>query len=586
MSKWTNVQGFYFDIIFNTREVIEILIQTIQLYRMTFLVSRKWISSLNVAIIFINCWSTPLIMKYVGNFSNDKPKKALGRFICILVDTLLDFSSCILIPFMVLVPYYQQKEQITSMQLDALYEATFMVNLAVELRLILSNSWIALLPVVLPAMSMNFCMENMKQLIIHQDTSTTTSTMIVFVSPIIAEEEEKEKQVNVEKKKEKLVDVHPYIAAVSHHSPPSRPQVKKTTRSQKYKKTIRFLSKSSISFKERYGKRIKEYFSFLHTFFLLLGMGIVMTHLFAINQPTMEGCQETVYPWFESRMSCSVLYINCVERQIKGKSDELELIFENSSEKSISALVFMHCPLFEMPTKITTFSNLFWMEIYNSTLEKWPKEAALRSHLHPIMTSLYMVHVNFTNDFPSGLLVDEMPPNLVNFQVAHSNLKTLPTELHTKWSSQMLHFYIEWSELTEVPATLASMNFVILSLVGNQIQTIPTSILAQPTDKLFFSYNPIKNFSNDDSIELREENNIQRELHLEYTNLMTLPFWLDGAIEKDQLKVFAFASPLCNNNNTTNDEHTRLQMCLQPKDPTKINQFPSQTYIASKKTTP
>ncbi|KAJ0401789.1 hypothetical protein ATCC90586_003417 [Pythium insidiosum] len=83
------VESSHFEVVFLVREVVETLLQTIQAYRMSVLLPRAVLNRSYVALLVLNCWTTPFLHYMVPN------NVLLQRMLCILADILLDYASSV-----------------------------------------------------------------------------------------------------------------------------------------------------------------------------------------------------------------------------------------------------------------------------------------------------------------------------------------------------------------------------------------------------------------------------------------------------------------------------------------------------------
>ncbi|KAE9198750.1 hypothetical protein PF004_g19461 [Phytophthora fragariae] len=91
------VKGKYFEVALISREVVETALQTVQAYRMSALLPRALLNRFYVVLLVINCWSSPLID--IAIYKHDKARR---RFVCTVLDCLLDLMACMGIELIVL----------------------------------------------------------------------------------------------------------------------------------------------------------------------------------------------------------------------------------------------------------------------------------------------------------------------------------------------------------------------------------------------------------------------------------------------------------------------------------------------------
>ncbi|KAJ0405241.1 hypothetical protein P43SY_006926 [Pythium insidiosum] len=93
------VNGKYFDQFFQVREVLEILLQSYQLYYLSHAIPERWINSLAVSVVVLNCFGVVLLDTLPG-FQHKE--RRLGH---LLLDITLDLTCAVVIPLCIIVPY-------------------------------------------------------------------------------------------------------------------------------------------------------------------------------------------------------------------------------------------------------------------------------------------------------------------------------------------------------------------------------------------------------------------------------------------------------------------------------------------------
>ncbi|GAB9464148.1 hypothetical protein Gpo141_00001589 [Globisporangium polare] len=107
-----------------------------------------------------------------------------------------------------------------------------------------------------------------------------------------------------------------------------------------------------------------------------------------------------------------------------------------------------------IPLSIASFSSLMGLGIYNATISAWSKEVAITNARHPNMK--YFVRTSMTK-LPDGLL-EQLPLEIVDFEMAVSNLSSIPDELSSKWGHSLTVVYLEHCAFTEFRSPLTHLH--------------------------------------------------------------------------------------------------------------------------------
>ncbi|GAB9464143.1 hypothetical protein Gpo141_00001584 [Globisporangium polare] len=274
----------------------------------------------------------------------------------------------------------------------------------------------------------------------------------------------------------------------------------------------------------------------LHGVFIVCGIAILCIHLAAVTRlygVEVPGCKQTIHPWFATKYACSVYDFNCYRHNETPSLDAQSLDFLD--ESALTMLVILHCPALVVPKAIRNFHNLLGMEIYNSTIVEWPKEASISASIHQRMAYVILFRVNATK-LPDGLL-QPLPTMLQDIEISVSNLTTLPEDLHERWRSLSL-FYLEYTQMKTVPETLLKLEVNEFSLIGNQFETLPDWLSVQTSyHELALARNPIKALPSVVTSGLTFD-----IIHLENTRVQTLPDWVAASVGD---VVYLSGSPVC-----------------------------------------
>eukprot|EP00644_Phytophthora_capsici_P010014 jgi/Phyca11/130095/e_gw1.90.37.1 len=206
-------------------------------------------------------------------------------------------------------------------------------------------------------------------------------------------------------------------------------------------------------------------------------------------------CLQGLRPWFAENVSCSVLDYSCYKHGVVSPSTD---VLDRFQSDAVNAVVFEHCPEFQMPPSIRRFSNLLGMELWNVTIAKWGADAALNADLHPDMIYLIMVYTNMT----------AIPED----------------ELAVAWSKVRL-VYLEHAPLKEFPTAFFKIPSLSVSLLDDGLESIPEDLfttvsLLDEYLEIALSYNPIKELPS-----TIRDGLLINYLTIDHTNLTELPVW-------------------------------------------------------------
>ncbi|DBA02304.1 TPA: hypothetical protein N0F65_006179 [Lagenidium giganteum] len=419
------VHSPYFHEVLVAREVIEIATQVYQAYRCSSVMARTRINNTFIGTVIINCWSTPLIHA----LSRKKTTRDVlfERIVCIAVDGLLSLITSTMIPLVLFMPYYSAFEPaLLTFSLDDLYNISWFTSFLTECRLVFPVTVIDFLSKLTPHVTTLFCMLSIAPLIDRRPRSAI-------------------QQFRVGAKQTWPSDSSSFVLSVQRRSL-SRPM-----------QATNFL-------------------------IVLTGCMLFVLHIHAkvsVDHRELPGCSHKIYPWLPSKFPCMVFTYNCYRR---GTSTAQDGDLSGLQVGSLTYLSFSHCDALVMPAEIQQFPALMEITIFNSTLVEWGAHAALSNTTQSNLATLLFVDVNFTT-FPAALL-QPLPPMLSDIEFSHTNLTTLPANLHEFWMD-LGFLYLEHCQLTEFPETVTKMTMYDLSLLGNHISNM--SLFADITPTLAYA---------------------------------------------------------------------------------------------------
>lgn len=502
-----HIDSLHFEEVFLAREFAEMVSQTVQVHSSSTLIAREWINHYFVGVVLVNSFSTPLVHHVF------KHPIALQRLLCVVVDIVLDMATCIGLPLIVVFPYFQHFDMAAfTMDVTILYDISQFVNLVMETRQIFARSMFDLVMKTLPHLSIYSCLGSVQWLLRPQRGAATPSQPphAVFRSRKLQHPLHEESSYGPA-----LHGIAPAVQDLSKASHASSIQQKLILRSSHLHHNV----------------------ALVHNVFVAWGFCIAVLHLlatFLTNYGHVAGCKLLYHPWFSTSYTCSVYEYNCYRQGTTSPSEDFLAFLD---KKALTALVISHCPDLVVPTAIQQFHSLFGFEIWNSSLVSWSKASALTQAAHPLLTYVSLVGVNMTT-IPEGLL-QELPYNLDDIEITHSNLSSLPDNLDSQWADVGVIF-IEHTALTEFPAVLTRMKISDLSLVGNSITTLPDITSSEcGFFKLSLSNTPLTKLPES----IGTLSNLQL-VALENTQLQELPAWI-YQIERQAFKIFLAGTPFC-----------------------------------------
>ncbi|KAJ0412519.1 hypothetical protein ATCC90586_006886 [Pythium insidiosum] len=480
------VEGDHFEEILAVREIVESVLQAYQAYRMSQLLARPWLNRFYVAMLVVNCWMVPIVHLVYRN------NTMLRRALSLLCDAVLDFTSAMVVPTVLLFSYYAQFDTVSwGFPYLQWYDDVWFVNVATEFQIMLVSSWGDLISRCVFSLGLISCIENTKELL-GQDPSYTSRTTNGGKHPTAPQ-------------------------------PSNRPEVKAAAGPRGSTARLRVMS----SFRQLRSRSLRRVLQTLQILCVLLGAVVVVLHLHAESASRLDQCLVQVNPWLERKPACVLLQWDCETKRHSGEATAITTQWGKSTPAYPRRILILHCPELEMPTLTALFHELAALKMYNTTITKWTEDAAFTATNHPNMVLSYFIRVNLSNtgELPPGLTTAPFPPTLWDIEFVHSNLKKLPDDLDTKWPLFM-YFVCEVCEFTAVPPVLTRMMPYWITLGANPFPSFPFDIfgIAGLTHFGFASSGlPSLAAANDSFL----DDTTVRHLYLAGSNVTWLPRWLD-----------------------------------------------------------
>lgn len=433
------IESDVFKIVFTIRELVEIVSQSFQAQRSSELLSRPWLNNLFVALVVMNCWSTPILQHVFRHH------QGMERIVCLLLDVVLNIGSSMLVPIVIFIPYYQAFiPEIWLFPIEDLYDGLWFTRLAMENQLLFSLSTADIFSKLIPHLGIYTSLASVATLI-HRTGSRRKSKVLASNAPL-------------------SILPRPVPKASTSDSPRAYGPVATATRASRVKENV------------------------MHLFFFTWGLGLLILHLRAATRfhEAVMGCRQVTGSWFATDYPCSVYTYNCYR---EGTTSPDEDSWKHLDKQSLVWFGISHCPELNMPNRLQSFTNLLGLQIHNVTIVEWTKANGVSTSKHSKLVVILMSKVNMSG-LPEGIL-GPLPQTLMDIELSHTNLTSLPPDLHERWHL-MATLYFEHSLLTEFPANLLSLQAIEFSVNGNLIERVPKI----PGDLYFLSLtlnsNPIK----------------------------------------------------------------------------------------------
>jgi hypothetical protein len=544
-----SIESKRFDTIFTIREIVVTASQVVQCYSYSFRIARPWINHILVALFVTNCVSVALLHRWLDQFmmrasmrvtSFSSPSwrasRAFDRLLCHVLDCLLTFAMSVVLPVIVFYPYIFSLDTETFTFPDSLiYSYTAFPCMIRENQALFARTLLDAGMKLVPHVGIYFCLTAMA-------SGLRTRRELHRLAPVPSAS----------------LMVRPTGIQQPCGTPIANLRSRSPTAEQK--PSLRQI-RSQLHMGENVLASLKR--RLVPTFFLSTALVVLSLHLQAAlsnsagsftsaslsskssssDSTTVNMCALAIYPWLSSGDSCAVIKYNCYRLGVTSPSDDA---FDSVDPSTVSTVIFTHCSQLVVPRSIQAFHNLLGLEIYNSTIVEWSIEAALTNNHHPDMVFLVLVRVNMT-ELPPGILHTPFPDKLGDIEISMTNLSAVPASLSHVWANVGV-LYIEHSHFTEVPhAVLAIPTLSELSMIGNQIVTLPHNFsdLMEAGGRylLALGSNPLS------SLSTRVKSGITfAYLSLENTAITRLPEWV---VERVEEQVFAFGSPLCGSASVT-----------------------------------
>ncbi|GAB9472932.1 hypothetical protein Gpo141_00010097 [Globisporangium polare] len=516
------IEGKYFHVILFIREVFETSLQTNQAYRMSFYLQSVWLNRFYVTLLVLNCWLTPLIhLAY-------KKSEAKKRLLCLVCDCALDLMSAVVIPCTILASYVGLYDwEMQGFDIMVWYDDVWFVNAVNEFQMLLVVTWRDLGSRLVFSLGLLISMSDVKDLLIGLNNQVNPLTAIApGAAPV-------KRPFTADPSTDEL------LAAISGITLNPLP-IDRSTMQQR----LRSAPPSPTSFE----KHLDRFSKWTHVLLFIWGAVVLGLHSYAESLPVLSQCLLQVQPWGRSKPACSLVLLNCESTEISGSDEEIDAQWRILDENMVLRILVRHCAALEMPPVLQRFSQLQSLKVYNTTVAEWSEVAAITATHHPNLKSLFFVRVNMTDgELPSGLLSSEFPATVYDIEFSVTNLRSLPTDLDTKWpQSAMLYF--EMSAFTSVLEVVLRLKPTYLSFYGNPIRELPSELFEGDSIE-FLHIGATLVTSLPANVTFDANSNPLRYLYLSEIQLDYFPAWVDGiitaALSQVAIPIYAGDTPYC-----------------------------------------
>ncbi|DAZ97151.1 TPA: LOW QUALITY PROTEIN: hypothetical protein N0F65_004765 [Lagenidium giganteum] len=436
-----SVNSPYFNVFHVIREFIEIATQVVQAYWYSIYMSYSSINHMLVAVIALNCWSTPAIYRLMKmhEAQNDR-ERLLSRVLCLLANAILNGFSSIVLPMALLVPLWKDFNFETfDVPTAYTYIDVYFAREVKGLQIIGTGTFGGLLVKLVPHVSILTCLFMVVHTVGRAPIERVSSSRANAITPSRLTAADFATVVMQAQVRQTFSSVHLVIEAV----------------------------------------------------FIATGIAVLAIHITtngaASRFPFDPHCDLVIAPWFATKYPCFVYTYDC-EYFNSTTAHEGDLAFLD--ETALSTLNFAHCDELVVPSDIRRFTSLIGMNFTYLTLVDWPREAAVVQQYFPNMVFIAFSHVNLTT-IPVGVL-GPLPDLLQDMEFTRTNLSVIPNDLYEHWPD-VGTLFIEFSHVKEIPESLLRINLYDLSLIGNKIENASVlEGLPSGISRVSLDHNPLR----------------------------------------------------------------------------------------------
>ncbi|KAE8882126.1 hypothetical protein PF005_g16535 [Phytophthora fragariae] len=498
------VESAHFSTVYALQELLVTSSQTYQTYRASNLLSRSELNVTMVALLVTNCWTTAGFQIFL------RKSPELGRVFTFTYDAMVGFAMVTVVPLLIFVPYIQAFDLQYKIfkNPNFIYDPVPFVTMVLENRLMFAASMLDFATKLIPHLSLMLSLVTVSELLGRGDVKVVPGPggprmQLKFESTAV-----KPKQSSIIRKPTSTDTLTP---ATKSRSPNQWKSVHALLR-WKHAITV--------------------------AVFLCGGAVVLLLHVRAIQREANNevlGCRARTRPWFSNgKEPCASLVYDCHAHNTTSPN---QASFDKLDPVVLATLSIAHCAGLEMPPSFQRLERLMSLHIYNSTIVKWDTKSSISATAHPRLLSVLVGRTQMS-EVPQGIL-QPLPASVICIQFSHTNLKALPNDLSLRWHP-LLAISFENSELADIPFQMFLSPAQMLSLVGNQIETIP-SLAMLPAgviiQMLELTNNPIKELP----ATLKEPTALIISMSVQHTSLTNMPEW----VKTNTKVVWAYGTPFC-----------------------------------------
>jgi hypothetical protein len=468
------VENKHFLTVFILREMLEVATQTYQVCRCSHLLPRVWLNTFLAVLLLANCWSMLVVEHFFGR------RPTLERVVALSGDAGISILMSVVIPTLI-VSRHLEAFDLSSYMLKDPYDPVLIASFVLEIQLVFASS------------AVDFALKLAQQLAIFL-ALVTVGALLSRRGGVV------------------VVPCHP--GGLSLLAPRGS-----TLRNSKT------CPASDTEAPAHLPAPLKHQKAWIHTIakvlFCMWGIAVLGLHSLAAAFDGLDmasGCRASTRPWLVQRASCSSLVINC---RALGTASPDEETLSQLDAPALATLTFAHCPALRMPSAIQRFRNLLVLQVYNSTVVDWAPDAISES-ANTRLVALSVVRSHFPSGFPQGL-THPLPTSLLSIQFCVTDIAALPSKKSPRWHPMAVVAF-DNSQMTAFPTSLLSVQSYVISLNGNQLETI-SELAALPPGQTFgelsLKDNPLRKLPP----ALGSRSNLFLRLDLQGTNVSTLPAW-------------------------------------------------------------
>ncbi|DAZ98561.1 TPA: hypothetical protein N0F65_005745 [Lagenidium giganteum] len=507
------VEHPHFERVLLARETVQVVLQTMQAQRMSNKLANSWLNWGVVTLLVVKCVVTPLIFQRVK-------QQALARFLSIVAGLVLDVVAFLVLPMILIYPYYENYNPVTRDFATACYfTGRWMIDLFNEVSIIaVQSGWDVAIKMLVAANIITSVLTCRHML--HRRPGRRSVHPTGPGQAMLAPKDNQGPLLTTSSKRSIHMVVQPNGSATSQEGD-----------ARSYNPLIAKLS--------LFLWRVTDGFYWL---FLVLGALIFVLALRATVAQRSDplGCAVKAYPWFGDKPACTLVEVNCLEANTTGVRADIDAIIAKVDPERVLYLTFRHCSALQVPPSIQNFNLLKVLRFDNSTIAEWTRDAAITDTHHKDLVMVLLTRVNMSG-IPDGFLDPDFPKALQDIEFCVTNLSTVPSNLADIWPRDMW-FTMDHARFEAIPDAFIQLEPGYLSMFANQLTTIPPAALLNHA-MVEISRNPITALP--DLVDSRAWANAS-SIRFADTAVVSLPNWMTLELLQTH-SVVAGNTPVCNN---------------------------------------